>query len=185
MAAFPHLSATGPAPTYLKVAAVYRREFYKHVAEGSLRPIVFPYHLYGFFLLLTYLCIPHTKRPYLYKARWLVLGAIAAFQWKTLCETSSASITTAFAAGLVSSWVLVLSVTWLVFYRPQFDSMRVELRMTSGVGNGGRRAGDGEQVDASRDGRCLENSHLRRRQKASGHTNGEAKRGVQGKIARL
>ncbi|TVY17969.1 hypothetical protein LARI1_G003797 [Lachnellula arida] len=179
MAAFPHLSAKGPAPTYLEVAAVYRREFYKDVAEGSLRPIVFPYHLYGLFLLLTYLCIPHTKRPYLYKARWLVLGAIAAFQWKTLCDTSSASITTAFGAGLVSAWVLVLSVTWLVFYRPQFDSMRVELRMKSGVGNGGRRAGDGEQADASRDAVCVENSHLRRRQKANGYTNGEAKGGVQ------
>ncbi|TVY36969.1 hypothetical protein LSUB1_G005480 [Lachnellula subtilissima] len=179
MAAFPHLSATGPAPTYLEVAAVYRQEFYKHVAEGSLRPIVFPYHLYGLLLLLTYLCIPHTKRPYLYKARWLVLGAIAAFQWKTLCDTSSASITTAFAAGLVSAWVLVLSVTWLVFYRPQFDSMRVELRMETGFGNGGRRAeGEGEQVDTYGDAVCVENSHLRRRKETNGYTNGEAKEGV-------
>ncbi|TVY44277.1 O-Mevalon transferase [Lachnellula occidentalis] len=179
MAAFPHLSATGPAPTYLEVAAVYRQEFYKHVAEGSLRPIVFPYHLYGLFLLIAYLCIPHTKRPYLYKARWLVLGAIAAFQWKTLCNTSSASITTAFAAGLVSAWVLVLSATWLVFNRPQFDSMRVELRMKSGVGNGSRRAeGDGEQVDMYKDAAYAEDSHFRRRQKANGYTNGEAEEGV-------
>ncbi|TVY26061.1 hypothetical protein LHYA1_G004279 [Lachnellula hyalina] len=179
MAAFTHLSATGPAPTYLEVAAVYRQEFYKQVAEGSLRPIVFPYHLYGLLLLLTYLCIPHTKRPYLYKARWLVLGAIAAFQCKTLCDTSSASITTAFGAGLVSAWVLVLSVTWLVFYRPQFDSMRVEFRMESGFGNGGRRAeGDGEQADTYRDAVFVKNSHLRRRKGANGYTNGEAKEGV-------
>jgi hypothetical protein len=182
---FPHLTATGPAPPALEVAAVYRREFYKHVVEGSLRPIVFPYHLYGLFLLIAYLCIPHTKRPYLYKARWLVLAVITAFQWKTLWETGSASITTSFAAGLVSAWVFVWSVTWLVFYKPQFDSQRVELRMKGGVGNGGGGANRyGERVETYGGTVSVGNGDLRRRQNVNGYTNGEAKEGVHGKVNR-
>ena len=82
--------------------------------------------------------------------------------------------------------MFVLSVTWLVFYRPQFDSMRVELRMKSKIGNrGGGANGDGEQVETYRGAVSVENSHLRRRQEANGYTNGEAKEGVPGKITKF
>ncbi|TVY82638.1 hypothetical protein LSUE1_G002834 [Lachnellula suecica] len=167
---FPHLTATGPAPPAREVAAVYQREFYKRVAEGSLRPIVLPYHLYGLFLLVVYLLIPHTKRPWLYKARWLVLGVITAFQWKTLGEVSSASLATSFAAGLVSAWGVVESAMWLVFYRPQFDSKRVQPRVKSGGGVGNN------EEDNSPHNADHASCQLGERP-ANGHANGKAQEG--------
>jgi hypothetical protein len=123
---YPHLTATGPAPSAREVTETYRTYFYKCVADGSLRPIVLPYHIYGLGLLTAYLCIDHRQRPYLYKARWLVLAVIGWFQWKTLWEASSASLATSYAAGLVSAWGFAWSATWLVFYKPQFTSKRIE-----------------------------------------------------------
>lgn len=130
---FPRLTSTGSAPSSREIVATYRQEFSKRVAEGSLRPLVLPYHFYGLFLLVIYLYIPHTKRPYLYASRWLVLGVITAFQWKTLWEASSQSMAVAYATGLISTWGVVESVTWLVLYRPQFDSKRVERRVLRGA----------------------------------------------------
>src|SRR6266536_1854008 len=125
---FPHLTSTGPAPTYREVVAKYREVFAQRVAEGNLRPLVLPYHLYGLSLIMAYLCIPHTTRPWLYKARWGVLAIIVVFQCKTMFEASSMSFATAFAAGLIAAWGVVWSATWLVWNRPQFDAKRVQRR---------------------------------------------------------
>ncbi|RDL40082.1 uncharacterized protein BP5553_00061 [Venustampulla echinocandica] len=131
LTSFPHLTSTGPPPSARDVAFVYRQSFSKLVEAGTLRPFVFPYHMYGYVLLMIYLCIPHTKRPWLYTARWLVLGVISAFQWKTLWQTSSASPAISFAAGLVAAWIWVWAWVWLIFYRPQSESKRVQRRETS------------------------------------------------------
>lgn len=106
----------------------YRIVFTAKVADGSLRPLVLPYHLWGYVALILYLSIPHTNRPWLYAARWPVLAGILAFQWKTLWEATSMSMATGFAAGLMSSWGAVWSITWLVFYKPQFEAKRVQGR---------------------------------------------------------
>ncbi|KUJ22894.1 uncharacterized protein LY89DRAFT_637233 [Mollisia scopiformis] len=123
---FPHLTSTGPPPPSREVMNAYRTAFSARVSEGSLRPLVIPYHVYGYVLLIIYLCIPHTNRPWVYAARWPVLGVIAWWQWKTLWEASSMSMATGFAAGLMAAWGVVWACTWLVFNRPQFDVKRVQ-----------------------------------------------------------
>lgn len=123
---FPYLTSTAPAPTYREVVLAYRNVLATRYAEGTLRPLVVPYHLYGGFLLMAYLCIPHTKSPVVYAARWPVLAVIIWFEWTTLGETSSQSPATALAAGLISAWGVVWSVTWLVLRRPQWDAKRVQ-----------------------------------------------------------
>lgn len=127
---FPHLTSTGPPPSARDVAFVYRRSFSKLVEAGTLHPFVFPYNMYGYLLIVIYLVIPHTKRPWLYKARWLVLGIISVFQWKTLWETSSASPSISYAAGLIAVWIWAWAWVWLIFYRPQWESKRIQRRET-------------------------------------------------------
>ena len=126
---FPHLTSAGTAPSSREVMATYRNLFAVRVAEGSLRPMVLPYHLYGMFTLLIYLLIPHTKNPYIYAARWPVLAAICAWQWKTLQDATSMSMATGFAVGLIAAWGVVWAFTWLVLNRPQWDAKRVQPRM--------------------------------------------------------
>ena len=125
---FHHLTLGGPAPTYIEVLTTYKRVFHERVAEGKIRPLVLPYHLYGCILLLHYLYVPHTKSRIAYAARWPVLACIIWFQWKTLWETSSENQAIAFAAGLTAAWGVFWSVTWLLLYRPQWDAMRVQRR---------------------------------------------------------
>lgn len=125
---FPHLTSTGHPPSYIEVLTTYKKVFYERVAEGKLRPLVLPYHLYGCLLLLAYLCIPHTKSLVVYAMRWPILGSILWFQWKTMWESSSESGAFSFLAGLMAAWGAVWSVTWLVLYRPQWDAKRVQRR---------------------------------------------------------
>ncbi|KAJ8069830.1 hypothetical protein OCU04_000244 [Sclerotinia nivalis] len=108
------------------VIATYRRTFENRVAEGTILPMVLPYHLYGYILLGIYLCVRHTNRPILYKARWIVLAVITWFQLKTLWHTSSTNMAISFVAGLMSTYGIATSLTWLVFMRPQFDAKRIE-----------------------------------------------------------
>jgi hypothetical protein len=125
---FSHLTSTGLPPTSREVMNAYRTAFSARVEEDSLRPLVVPYHLYGYFALIIYLCIPHTNRPWVYAARWPVLGIIGWWQWKSLWEASSMSMATGFAAGLMAVWGAVWATTWLVLNRPQFDARRVQRR---------------------------------------------------------
>ncbi|KAI9053218.1 hypothetical protein LZ554_002185 [Drepanopeziza brunnea f. sp. 'monogermtubi'] len=134
---FPHLTSTGPAPSYRQVMDAYRAAYARRVEEGALRPLVFPYHLYGNMALLAYLCIPHTKSPLIYAARWPVLLAIIAFQWKRVNEDSSVMMATGYASGLAGAWGVILSVTWLVWNKPQFDAKRVNRRVRERQANGG------------------------------------------------
>jgi hypothetical protein len=136
---FPHLTSTGHAPTHREVLTAYRTVFAARVAEGKLRPLVFPYHLSGCMILLVYLCIPHTKSPLIYAARWPVLAAILWFQWNLLWDVSSSSMAGAFMAGLVAAWGAVWSISWLLLYRLQFDARRVERRKVERRGSEDRQ----------------------------------------------
>lgn len=130
---FPHLTCTSAAPLQRDVRRVYQHIFKSRLAAGTVRPVVAPYHYYGIVLLFVYLCIPHTKSPLVYAARWPVLAAIVHFQWKELCETSSGSTDIAYYAGVASAWLMVLSATWLVWCRPQFEARRLNRRRRTAV----------------------------------------------------
>ena len=130
---FPLLSSNGPSPSYRVVLHTYQNALSKRIEEGSLRPLVLPYHLYGFLILVVYLCIPHKSHPLVYALRWPVLVIICSFQWKTIRETSSWNAAMSYAGGLISAFGIVWSFTWLVLYRPQWDALRVERRRKSGA----------------------------------------------------
>ncbi|KAH8645990.1 hypothetical protein BGZ60DRAFT_424709 [Tricladium varicosporioides] len=170
---FPHLTATSPSPHFHSVFLTYQQKFDELVAKGELRPLVLPYHIYGYLGLMVYLCIDHRQRPWLYKARWGVLGLISWWQWKTLWEASSASMATSFAAGLIASYVWVWAWVWLVFYKPQWDARRVGRRVIkkSRVENG--QASNGEAIQARVNDIAVEsrsgNTDLRQRSQANGH----------------
>ncbi|KAH8602683.1 hypothetical protein B0O99DRAFT_603956 [Bisporella sp. PMI_857] len=121
-------TATGPAPLYRQVRDAYRQALFTRIAEGSLRPFVLPYHIWGFLIVFVYLCIPHTKNPWVYAARWPVLAIIIAFEISTIRTTSSWNSGAAYVAGLVSAFGVVYSTVWLILYRPQWDARRVERR---------------------------------------------------------
>jgi hypothetical protein len=185
---FPHLSSTGPAPTYIEVLTTYKRVLQTRVAEGSIRPFVLPYNLYGCFLLLTYLYIPHKKSPIVYAARWPVLAVILWFQWKTLWETTSENQAVAFATGLISSYGAVLSVIWLVLMRPQWDAKRIERRIKKDTRDGGVNASEdpgviphanGQASNGTANGSNGSVSDLRHR----GQQNGNAKTETGGRLA--
>jgi hypothetical protein len=130
---FPHLTDYGPAPNHHEVEAKYEEVFALRVEEGVVRPFVFPYFFYGLGLLFVYLCIPHTHSPVLYAARWPVATTIILFQLKVLLETSSGNVGVAALAGGASGLIIVLTSTWLVCCKPQFEAKRVQRRKKENI----------------------------------------------------
>jgi hypothetical protein len=164
----------------------YRAAFALRVADGTLRPLVLPYFSYGFILLGIYLCIPHTKSPWLYAARWPVLVVIVAFQWKIMWEVTSMSMAMGFACGLFSAWGIAWSFTWLVWNKPQFDAKRVQrgkeksAEDVTAVGDGLRVNGSAttdktydKAIEANRSSSIHAGEDLRHRI----HQNGDSKAG--------
>ncbi|KAJ6445861.1 membrane bound o-acyl transferase family domain-containing protein [Purpureocillium lavendulum] len=107
------------------VRHAYRSAFTQAVADGRAKPLLLPYSLLGApVLLILWLTIPHTRRPWLYQTRWLVLAFIIAFNWHVARESSSTNMACSYAAGLHAAWGIILSVDLLVWKRPQFEAAR-------------------------------------------------------------
>jgi hypothetical protein len=127
--------------------ALYQREtlkalFRAEVAAGTARPLVIPLDLVGTALLpILYLCIPHTKRPWLYRMRFVVIAVMVWLNYHMICGASSTSMLSAYASGLAGAWGTLWGVTVLIWTRPQFEAERVETRLRSRRmnGNGGNR----------------------------------------------
>ncbi|RDW64731.1 hypothetical protein BP6252_10382 [Coleophoma cylindrospora] len=159
-----------PLPSEL---AIYHQHLYaSKIAQGKVRPFVVPYHFYGLTLLIAYLSIPHTNRPWLYAARWPVLAAIVIFEVKAAFQTSSIGAAASYIAGLVSGYAIMLSISWLVWYRPQFDAKRIEKRKINVAEkeNMAKSTSNGLATAVYSNG----NGSLKQRPTTNGHTNGHA-----------
>jgi hypothetical protein len=111
------------------VREVYRADFRARVAAGTVRPFSLPYDLVGSFILpALYLSIPHTRRPWLYRARFLVFAAVVLLNLRMMGEASSINVAPAYAVGLMGAWGILWSATLLLWTRPQFDAERVQRR---------------------------------------------------------
>lgn len=116
--------------------ALWRRELLKSqfradVASGTARPLVLPFDALGSFLIpLIYLSIPHTRRPWLYRSRFLVLALMFGLNLNMMMRAASTNMAVAYATGLAATWGLLWGMTVLVWTRPQFDAARVERRRT-------------------------------------------------------
>ena len=76
---------------------LYRARFRDAVQTGDLMPFVLPFHLLAVWIVPTlYLAIPHRDRPWLYRARWLVLAFIVAFNFKMVTGVSSLNFASAY-----------------------------------------------------------------------------------------
>ncbi len=84
-----------PDPALISNLGAYQREIYTStfqasVAAGTGRPLVIPYSLLGPFILpILYLSIPHTRRPWLYQARFLVLALMVYLNAKIVSSGTS------------------------------------------------------------------------------------------------
>ncbi|KAB5579950.1 membrane bound O-acyl transferase family-domain-containing protein [Coniochaeta sp. 2T2.1] len=115
--------------------ALYTRELLKaqfraDVAAGAARPTVFPFDLLGTVLLpVIYLCIPHTRRPWLYRMRFAVVALMVWLNYTMMTRASSVNMAAAYVTGLAGTWGTLWGMTLLVWTRPQFEAERVERRL--------------------------------------------------------
>ncbi|KAI0486253.1 hypothetical protein F4859DRAFT_469641 [Xylaria cf. heliscus] len=114
------------ASTYREL---YRARFRAGVQAGTTTPFVLPLHLLAYWVVPTlYLAIPHKNRPWLYRARWLVLAFICAFNGYIIKHVGSLNFSFSYGAGFVAAWATIWNFTLLVWTRPQWDAKRVERR---------------------------------------------------------
>lgn len=118
------------APNFSNLARFKLREdFALAVFQGRTKPLVLPFSLLGPFILPTiWLAIPHTKRPWLYQTRWLVLAFVVAFDIRIIQTTSSINMACSYAAGLMALWGVISTAHLLIWTRPQFDAARAVKR---------------------------------------------------------
>jgi len=109
--------------------AELRTAFKAAVTAGEARPFLVPWSLIPTLVLpALYLSIPHTRRPWLYQARYLVAAAVVGLNLEMLWSTSSTNMATAYATGLCAAWGISWTLTVLVWMRPQFEAERVARR---------------------------------------------------------
>lgn len=123
---------------------IYRLHFTYEVAAGSLKPLIIPYSLLGTFIIpIVYFSIPHVNRPWLYRARFLVMLFILAFNTHETLSSSSANFAVGYGVGLVQAWGILWNATLLIWMSPQFEAERVEKRKRAAVAAGSGTAMNG------------------------------------------
>jgi hypothetical protein len=123
--------ATVTIPTQQSITAAIRSKLDEDFASGAKRPIVFPYNLFGWSMLVAFLLIDHRQRRWLYQLRWPVWLSIVYFELNVIANNAALDQATSYMLGLISMWSIVWSSVWLVFTRPQFTAKRVERRRRS------------------------------------------------------
>ncbi|KAK3328987.1 hypothetical protein B0H66DRAFT_467583 [Apodospora peruviana] len=162
-------TATAPAGQLENLPALYlahyRSLFHDAVARDEARYFVLPYTVAASFLVpAVYLCIPHRKRPWLYRAQWAVAALMVAMSVDILTNgTSSANMPMSYCSGLVATWGLIWGLTVILVLEPQTGAARVMKRRRRKVGSKGeqKEEGDGGQVtekEKSRDGDWVDES---------------------------
>ncbi|CAJ2501649.1 Uu.00g045020.m01.CDS01 [Anthostomella pinea] len=122
--------ATDLATTYRDL---YRAKFRADVQADISTPFLVPLHFLGVWIVPTlYLAIPHKNRPWLYRARWLVLAFIVAFHAHMLRDVASLNFASAYGTGLLAVWATLWNFTLLIWTRPQWDAKRVDVRRKKG-----------------------------------------------------
>lgn len=111
----------------------YRASFAQALAERQREPLIVPYSIFGPLIVpALWLAIPHTKRPWLYQTRWLVVAYVIYFDVNLVLYTSSGNVACAYASGLMAAWGIISTLHLLVWTRPQFDAARV-IKVTQAV----------------------------------------------------
>lgn len=86
----------------LYVRDIYRLQFRNELAKGSLKPLVVPYSLLGTFILpILYFSVSHVDRPWLFRARYLLMLFILVFNFSEASGSSSANFAVAYGVGLM------------------------------------------------------------------------------------
>ncbi|KAL9946760.1 hypothetical protein D7B24_008380 [Verticillium nonalfalfae] len=120
------MTVSQPEALAAALLAQHRAAFKADVAAGRANPLNIPYHFIPAFVLpILYMAVPHTKRPWLYAARWLVLAVVILFNLDMVRTTSSSNVAIAYVTGLWAVWSIMHNLTMLVWMRPQFDAERV------------------------------------------------------------
>lgn len=112
---------------YVRIA--YRRHFAHEFALGSVKPLIIPQSvLVTFGLPILYYTIPHRNRPWLFRARYLLMMCIILYNARESFVTTSPNFAVGYAVGLMQAWGIIWNMTLLVFMKPQFDAERIEKR---------------------------------------------------------
>ncbi|KAK0657661.1 pyridoxal phosphate-dependent transferase [Cercophora newfieldiana] len=108
----------------------HRSQFRAALAAGTATPFVLPRSVAGSFVIpVLYLCIPHRKRPWLYRLRWAVVGLMVLLNWEVVRSgTGSENYAVGYAIGLTVAWGTIWGTALVAFMRVQWDVCRVQLR---------------------------------------------------------
>lgn len=176
------LDLPSPLPANLgeHVRRVYRAHFAHELGLGTVKPLVIPYGvLVTFGLPILYFAIPHRNRPWLFRARYLLMLGILLYNVRESFVTTSPNFAVGYAVGLMQAWGIIWNLTLLVFMRPQFDAERVERRRARPRGNAqvgvnGSTNGHARVSDAKENGRPVQNGDVHAVTRVNGSSKGPA-----------
>ena len=112
----------------------YYQQYDAQIASGEFDPFIYPYGAYGAFLVIIYLCVPHQRRPWLKKCRFLVWGMLLAFATYSIRYQRARGMAPALGLGLVHAWSVVYIASLLICNDAQTEFQRVE-RTEGAVGS--------------------------------------------------
>jgi hypothetical protein len=134
----------------------YHQQYDAAIASGEFDPFVYPYGAYGAFLVIGYLLIPHQKRPWLKKCRFLVWGVLVGFAGYSIRYQKARGMAPALGLGLVHAWSVVYLASILVCNDAQTEFQRIE--RTEGAFGSDRMAREKMDQDTDSNGHIPQKS---------------------------
>ena len=136
--------------SHYDVIDYYHTHYDEAVTSGEYQPFLYPWGMLGPLGVIVYLLIPHEKRPWLKKYRYLAFAWITSFAIYTTAYTRARELVSALVLGLLSAWSVIWFGAILICNDAQTDFMRIE-RTTGVFRSDSRLRGERSEVNGIAD----------------------------------
>lgn len=120
-------------PLNVEVRDALRASFQQAVAQGEAIPLLLHHCLLGCLLLpLLWLSLSHSRRPWLYQARWPLMASISLFNASLARYASSTNMFFAYFTGVITTWGTICIMNLVLWRRPQLEAARTLLLLPPG-----------------------------------------------------
>lgn len=101
-------------------------DYHAAIHTGEHHPFVWPYNALGPYILTIYLLLPPTQSPIVHLARYPIFLLILYFSVTAILDCQSPAVTVGYGIGLLNSWTILWSATFLIFTDGRNDYKRIE-----------------------------------------------------------
>jgi hypothetical protein len=120
-----------PPSNHLDLIRIYDKQIRDAYARGEYEPLVWPYRMWGFHVVLAYLLLPPTQSKAVHYAKYPVFAYFVWWSYRCFHETRSIHLHGNYGIGLINMWSVIWLAALMIFSDKRADAQVIERRQVA------------------------------------------------------